>query len=251
MVADRVDDRGDPGAGGPRRERGEPLRRGDEDAALRARGERLAGLRFDRLEEGRRPRRERPVGEELLPAQPRPIEARRERIAAPEARFDRRVDLLLADTGVDAQRQAAGGREAPVGLDPAPEPLLHRQRTRVMDRHDAELDEPLGERGDEPVVALLGWAGEVIRYEPGRRFVEDPGRIATGVAPDEAAGWIVGVTGDRGRRERGTAGPERVVVVGPQRDTPPGRHALQVVGRRPASPAIGVPAVALDPLVGA
>ena len=151
-------------------------------------GSGLAGLRFDRLEEGRRPRRERPVGEELLPAQPRPIEARRERITAPEARFDRRVDLLLADAGVDAKRQAAGGREAPVGLDPAAEPLLHRQRTRVMDRHDAELDEPLGERGDEPVVALLSWAGEVIRYEPGRRFVEDPGRIATVVAPDEAAG---------------------------------------------------------------
>ena len=157
-VADRVDDRRDPGAGGARRERGEPLRRRDEDPALRAGGQRLAGLRLDRLEEGRRPRRERPVGEELQPAEPGPVDARPERIAAPQARLDRRVDLLLADAGVDAERQAAALREAPVRLDPAPEPLLQRQRARVVDRDDAEPTSSLGERGDEPLVALVGWA---------------------------------------------------------------------------------------------
>ena len=62
-------DRRDPGGGGLRRERREPLRRRDEDAALRAGRERPPLLRLDRLEERRRPRRERPVGEELQPAE--------------------------------------------------------------------------------------------------------------------------------------------------------------------------------------
>ena len=250
VVPDRVDDRRDAGGRGARRERGEALRRGDEDAALGARGERLAGLRLDRLEECRGPRGERPVGEELQPAQPGPIDTGRQRIAAPQARFDRRVDLLLPDAGVDAERQPAARREAAVGLDPAPESLLHRQRARVMDRHDPELDEPLGQRGDEPVVALVAGARDVIRDEAGRRLVEHPGRIALVVAPDEAAGRIVCVSRNGGRDEGRTAGPERMMVVGPQRHPPPRRDPLEVVGRRPAAPAIGVPAVTLDPVVG-
>ena len=67
------------------------------------------------------------------------------------------------------------------------------------------------------------------------------------LAADHAAGRVRAVAIDAGRRQRRTADQQRVVVVRPQRAAPAGRHGLEVVGRRPAAPPIGVPAVALQP----
>ena len=207
VIPDRVDDRGDPGGRGPGRERGKAFRRGDEDAALGSGGDGPPGFFLDRLEERRRPRRQRAVGEELQPAEPRPIRPRAERVAAPQPGFPRRVDLFLANAGVNAERQPAALRQAPVRPDRPLEALLDCQGTRVVDRDHAELDELVGERRDQPVVAFVGRARDVVGDEPSRRLVEDAGRLAVRVAPDDAARWIVGVARDAGRHERPAADP--------------------------------------------
>ena len=46
------------------------------------------------------------------------------------------------------------------------------------------------------------------------------------------------------------AGEQRVMVVRPEDDPAAGGDRLDVVGRRPASPSVGVPAVPVDPRVG-
>ena len=55
---------------------------------------------------------------------------------------------------------------------------------------------------------------------------------------------------DRRRGQRGATGEQRVVVVCPERARAGPGDALEVVGRRPAAPAVRVPAVPLEPGVG-
>ncbi len=64
------------------------------------------------------------------------------------------------------------------------------------------------------------------------------------------AGRIGRVAGHAGRLERGPAHEQRVVVVRPERAATPRRDRLEVVGRRPAAPAVDVPAVTFEPGVG-
>ena len=85
---------------------------------------------------------------------------------------------------------------------PAPEALLQRQRARIVDRHDAQLGRArCGEGRDEPLVALVADGSRgVIRDEAGGGFVEDAGRLAGVVAPDQPAVGIVECPVDAGGR---------------------------------------------------
>ena len=176
-------------------------------------------------------------------------DARPERVAAPQAGLRRRLELLLADAGVDPERELAALVERAVRGDARAQPLLERQGAGIVDRDDAEPHEVRGERGDESLVALRRELRGVDRHESGGGLVEDAGRLAGVVAPDQAAVGVRRVAGRcRQSASDALARPERVVVVGPDRDAPAGHDGLEVVGRRPAPEAVRVPAVALDPL---
>src|SRR6185369_17965464 len=112
-----------------------------EDATLRAGRERPPLLRLDRVEEGRRARCERAVGEELQPAEMGAAGIRPERVAAPQPGRGCRLDLLLADAGVDADGQRATLVERPERGDAGAEALLERQPARTVDSDDAQADE--------------------------------------------------------------------------------------------------------------
>ena len=86
-VADRVDHRGDPAGGRPLHPLAQAVRVGHPDAPPKLGCQRPLGLGLDVLEERRRPRSERAVGETLLPADHGPpIRRGPERRAAPVAR---------------------------------------------------------------------------------------------------------------------------------------------------------------------
>ncbi len=86
------------------------------------------------------------------------------------------------------------------------------------------------------------------RDEPGGRLVQHPLGRPVVRAPDDAARRVP--IGQLRRTDRCVAGPQRVMVVCPDRGLPTGRDRFQRVGSRPAAPPIRVPAVALEPRVG-
>ena len=223
---------------GPRRERREPLRRRDEDAALRPGRERPALLRLDRLEQGRRPRPERAVGEELQPAELGAAAASgqsgsplRSPAAAAASSCSSRMQAWTRIGSVAALVERADRRRSRRRGPP------ERQPARVVDGDDAQADEVAArapgsasralERsaaGTWPVTsrAAVSWRTPLGSPPASRRIGRRPGR---------------GVPADAGGGERRAADPERVVVVGPERDAPARRDRLEVVRGRPAAPA--------------
>ena len=104
-----------PAAAAAFRELGQLLRRRDPDASAPIGRQRPVRLRLDVLEERSRPRPERPVGEALLPADPRPaVWVPTQRRAAAEPTLDRgrrgRPREARRGRGSAAVRSRTGGR---------------------------------------------------------------------------------------------------------------------------------------------
>ena len=141
---------------------------------------------------------------------------------------------------VSARRAYAGNAEPGPGRARAPPGSWHgddAERRRVLRR-------PLDERGSR---SLGGRGRRRGRDQAGRGLVQDALGSPSAARRMIAAGGS-GVAGvDARPRERRLARPDRVVVVRPEGDAAPGRRRFEVGGGRPAAPAVGVPALALEP----
>ena len=119
QVADGVDHRRDARLSGPPGLRRQPLTRFQRAAVWPGRSRALVGV-VVRLEHRGRPRADAAVGEELQPADTeavrdaalrgRGVPAWRHALVTPPAGADGGLELLVADAGMDPQRQVAVGR---------------------------------------------------------------------------------------------------------------------------------------------
>ena len=91
---------------------------------------------------------------------------------------------------------------------------------------------------------------DVDRDQARGRLLQDTLGISVGRPTDEPAGRIGRVAGHADRLETGPAHEQRVVVVRPERTATTRGDRLEIVGRRPAAPAVDVPAVAFEPRRG-
>ncbi len=153
----------------------------------------------------------------------------------------------MAERRVDPDRQLPALGEPGVGRERAAERRVRHEPAGVVDGDHAERDE-LARQGRDRLDQVVGRRR---RHEPGheprRRLVEHPARRAVRPASDRAA-LRIGRPGSKTRfGERGMAHEERVVVVGPERDPAARGDRLEIVGGRPASPAVEVPPVAEQP----
>ena len=116
-----------------------------------------------------------------------------------------------------------------------------------MDLHDAEAEQ-LERHGDQRRLQVrLGQGRDDRRDEPGGGLEQDAFRLPVGRPPDDPARRVGRVARHPGRLETGVADEEGVVVVRPQRAASSRGDRLEVVGGRPAAPAVDVPAVSLEP----
>jgi hypothetical protein len=154
-VPDRVDLGRDPGLGGATGQVTQDLGRRHEDATVVRSG--------PGLEERRGLRSERAVGEQLEPADRRPVAwARPERGAAAEAPFRGQLEALGAEAGMDVDRQLARLGQRRVDIE-AGQRRVQLDRSWIVDGDDAELGQAPSHPRDEP--SELGRAGN---RDPGR-----------------------------------------------------------------------------------
>ena len=138
-----------------------------------------------------------------------------ERVAAPQPGGDRRGQLLLADAGVDADRQVSGIGQAAVRLERRPQPRLDGERARVVDGDDAQRHEGRAQGRDRALEVVGGDCRDVPSHEPGCRLVEHAGCPPV-VAPDQPAVRVGGGFVDTRRFKGGVTHPQRVVVGCPE-----------------------------------
>ena len=178
-VADRVDLRRDPGVGRAPRDAASRSGGGQPDPALRAGRQRPARLGLDRLEEGGGPRRQRPVGEQLQPAEPGPAAGRsradRRSAARARPRSPSCSERIEAWTRIGRSPRSSS---TPVGRDRPPEALLERRArpgswTATTPERIRSRGEPL-DRGSRRRPASP--AGHDRSTMPRRGLVEDAGR---------------------------------------------------------------------------
>ena len=232
-VADPVDLRRDPQRRGPRRRLAQPPAASDPDAVTVV-GRPLARRGLHRLEEGGRPRSERPVGERLEPARGGAGRAGPGRAARRcGGRLPRRLELLGADAGVDPQPEVAGRGERPVGVERAAEATATDRLPGSWTATTPSASSSRVTARSASVIADASGDGTRDAHQAGRRLVEHAGRPAGGVAADHAAVGVPCRRRCRPPRARG-ADQQRVVVVGPERD-PPARAPRARDRRRSAS----------------
>ncbi len=158
---------------------------------------------LDRVEQGRRPRGKRPVGEELQPAEPGAAADRPERVTAPELGRRGGRELLGADRGVDPERQVVALIERAVRRDPQAQAVLEREGARDRGRRRPRAGPGRGPAGRSPP-----------RRPPRRPAGRDRRRAApptrggrpsarpSAIAPDDPARRIGRPLVDPGDRER-------------------------------------------------
>ena len=201
-VADGVDLGRDAAGRRPGDPRPQAVGVGHPHAAALLRRERSVGLRLDVLEEGRRARPERPVGEALLPADPgTAVRVLAQHGPAPVALLDRGGDRVVAHAGVDPHRQSAGVGQPGVdrersrsGPGPAPRrPGRGRRprRGRGADRRSTRWPRPARRRS-------VAGRGSSPAGTPSRRARPRAARPASGARPRRA---------DRRPRTRRGRGP--------------------------------------------
>ncbi len=247
-VTDGMDLGRDPAGRRTTDEFAQDVRVGHPESAACVGRHRAVGFRFEVLQEPRRARPHRAVGEALQPADPCPAGGvRAQDVTAAQAAGERRVEAVVAQARVDAQRQPPPIGQVRVRRVRERQVRVRDDRPWIVDGDEPHRDQlPSDRRDGRRQVRGLG-VGDVDGHDPRRRVEDDPLGRAVGGPPDDAARRILGRGRDPGRPQRGVADPEGMVVVRPQRHTPSGRHGLEVVGRRPAAPPIRVPAVALEP----
>ena len=204
-------------------------------------------LRLDGIEQGGRPRRQCPVGEELQPAEPGAAAGRADRVPAPELHRRRSRELFRPDRGMDPDRQVAALVEDAIRVDRPAQPFLERERARIMDGDHAEPDEVTCQTADRLLVlsrrglgtrsvtsrAAASWRTPVAAPSASRRIRPPGGSARSRSMPAWArAGWLT----------------RRAWWSWAQRATErPGATRCEIVGGGPDAPAIVVPAVALEP----
>ena len=168
---------------------------------------------------------------------------------AAQAAFDRGRDAVVADAGMDADRQASGvGEPGKRGIGVA-EVGVRSDAARIVAGDHAERDEVTPDRLDRRGQVVGRRRRDVDGDETGR---PPHGPRLRGCRPRYAArGHRADPSAPKSADADGRmADPQGVVVVRPDDDAATGCHALEVVGGRPAAPAVGVPAVAFQPGVG-
>ena len=159
----------------------------------RSGGERPVGLGLDVVEQRRRPRPERAIGEALLPADPGPaVAGRRRGRAAAEPALDRgrrgRRRAARRGPGPAAARARTGGRR-PGTTSRGPGP--GRAPPGSWHGDDAEREQLAARpRRSPPSSSSARDRRDVTRDEPGGGLVQDALGRAVGVAPDDAAGRV-------------------------------------------------------------
>ena len=221
-----------------RRARARPSGIGHPDAAPLLGRQRSVGLGLDVLEERRRPRPERAVGEALLPADRRPpvrVRAEPRAAAMTAARWPPRPRRRACRHG----RGAAAGPHRTAGRRPGTSTTASgsgRDAARVVAGDDAERDEVLPDldraraRGRRPSAAAT-W---IVTSRVAASY-STPSGVPSSRAPDDAA-RPGRRSGRSAARERRVAGPQRVVVVRPDRRPATGRDRLEVHRRSASRP---------------
>ena len=121
------------------------------------------------------------------------------------------------------------------------------QSRGVVDLHDAEAEQ-LERHGDQrrlQVRLRQGWDDR--RDETGGGFEQDPFRLPIVLPSDDPARRVGRVARHPSCVEPCVAHEEGVVVVRPQCAASSRGDRLEIVGRRPAAPAVDVPAMSLEP----
>ena len=248
-IADRVDLRGDAAGRCAGDELGQLVGLGHPDAAAAVGRERPVRLGLDVGQERGGPGPERAVGEALLPADLRAAgRVAAERRAASEATLDGRRQRVVPQARVHAQRQTPRLREARVDREGVREvgsgatPPGSWQATTPSDTSSSPTSTMAAARSSG-----VG-RRDVDRDEPGGGLVQHALRRPVRRPTDDAARRVVGT--EAGGGEGRVAGPQGVMVVGPQRGAAARCDGLELVGGGPAAPSIAVPAVTLQPGVG-
>ena len=119
-----------------------------------------------------------------------------------------------------------------------------------MARDDPERHQLAPDRDDRGVEhhAVRRWL--VDGHQSGGGLMEHALGFATVGASDDPARRVGGRRIDATGGERRVTREEGVMVVGPQDGPPPRRGPFEVVRGGPATPPVGIPAVAVDPRVG-
>ena len=165
--------------------------------------EQTAGRRVVRirLEERRRPRTHRPVGEELDAADADPVVAE----AGRHTRLPRAFDAVILD-GIDPGREPPGCEQRLIRAQ------LGRARRHVLDGRHAERGRVLQRRPDPLADVVIRRRRDRARDELHRVVFEDARGLARAVAHDGAAlGGLRGLC-DTGQRHRQRVGDRHVAV---------------------------------------
>ncbi len=249
-IADRVDLRGDPAGRRSRDELAQPLGLGDPDAAPQV-GRRAVARAPARCRPGARRSATRASRRRSTSAS-RSGPARRGRRRGPSplrrppasavSSASSRSDAMHPDRQPAGLGQARVGRVRPRrGRGPARAPPGSWTATTPSATSSSETATMAASRSASAIGGMWTVTSRVAAS------CRTPSGFAVGVAPDDAAGRI-GVSRSTPAASRPAwLAQQRVVVVRPQRAATARRDGLEVVGRRPAAPAVDVPAVALEP----
>ncbi len=166
------------------------------------------------------------------------------------AALDRRRDRIVAHARMDAEWQPAPIGQPGIGRERVLQRRVRGDATWIVACDDAEPDEVLThlDQGRIELVGGRGW--DVDRHETRGRLVQHAfrrpaARPTFGDPPDDATRGVT--TRQVGLTKRRMAGPQCVVIVRPERRPAARCNSLEGIGRRPATPTVGVPAMALEP----
>ena len=251
-IADGVDLRGDPAGGRSRHELAQPLGLGDPDAAPQLGGERTVGLGLDVGQERRGPRPERAVGEALLPADPGPpvgIGAERPRRSADRRPAPCRAHPRAAtpSPGPGAGRSPTGARR-PDTTTPGRGPARARPGRGPRRRRGVSSSSETATMAASRSASAIGGMWTVTRRVAASCRTPSASPSASRRMTPPAGSGV-----SRSRRPPSSAARLASSAwwsCAQSAQRRPGRDGLEVVGRRPAAPAVDVPAVALEPRPG-
>ncbi len=246
-----MDLRGDPPGSSARDELAQLFGLGVPDAAPEFGRERPVGFGLDVGEQRGRPGPERAVGEALLPADPCttgrvPTQER----AAGQVLLEGCIEGLRHERGQDPHWKTAClgkmriRRERPTQVRVVDDPA------RIVDRHYSQCQQVVRDPDDRRFEIGHGHVRDVDRNERARALEQDALGFAVGGTADDTAGWIGRRAIDGGDGQRGSTREQGMMVVCPQRASASRCDALEVDGSRPATPAVRIPAVPLEPRVG-
>ena len=175
------------------------------------------------------------------------IGIRAEDVPAPEPAGQRRIEGVFPKRRHDTQRQPARLGEMRIGRIGPLQVGVRRHLAGVVRRDDAEAHHVERRRHERGLELRHADPRDVPKDQPRRTLEQHSLRRTVEVAANDPTRWIRRLAIHSRQRQRGSTRKQRVMVMRPQRAATAGRDGLEVSRRRPAAPAVQIPAATLEP----